>query len=336
MKNQPSLANVLESLNNPALHPTPHLLKNLSGLWGNDLAQFLQTWEQLPDARRAEVAKALADLWESTDDVSFEEIGQHLLKDAHPAVRQSAIALLNETEYNPSLLTTYLNLLEKDPSADVRFAVATNLQDLMYKYSLDELPQAQGQRMESILLNAYTNDNSTHVRLRILRVLGYSQRKEIPSLIQAAYTSDNEQKRLNSLYAMAYSGENKRWEKQVLTSLRSPESGDELEAAAYACGELRLSEAIPVISEFLEESEPESFPMLLWALGEIGGKAAKEALVAIQALYADDETMQQLVQDALDSADLQDGILNFGLMDLEDVLNGELDKLEDLGDDLDE
>jgi hypothetical protein len=330
MKNLPSLASVLENLNNPAVHPTPRLLKHLSGLWGNDLAQFLHTWEQLPDARRAEVAKALADLWESADDVSFEEIGRQLLKDPHSAVRQSAIALLNEAEYDSTLLNTYLNLLEKDPAADVRFAVATNLQDLMYQYSLDELPQTQGERMETALLNAYANETSAHVRLRVLRVLGYSQRKEIPSLIQAAYNSDDEQKRLNSLYAIAYSSENERWEQQVLASLRSPASDDELEAAAYACGELRLSESIPHIAEILEEIEPENAPMLLWALGEIGGKAAKQALIAFQALYADDETMQQLVQDALDSADLQEGILNFGLMDLEDVLNGELDDLGDL------
>ncbi len=87
--------------------------------------------------------------------------------------------------------------------------------------------------------------------------------------------------------------------------------------AARASGELEYKVAVPRLIELLEDVDREVQSAAITSLGQIGGKNAREALIAL--IEGDDEIAREVAQDALDELEFASGsqmlLYDMGLQD---------------------
>jgi hypothetical protein len=310
----------------------PSFLYRLSDLNETDLALLENSWDLIELSRRQGLMEDLAEMSRSDYLVSFAEVGQLAIKDPDPRVRLHAVRLLSEYEIN-QLIPTFLEMLEKDADIKVRAACATALGPFDYLGEIEELKASTLKRIEDRLLRVINGTDDQLVRRRALEAMGFSSRKEIPPLIEAAYHSDDDEWLVTALFAMGRSV-NSRWKPQVLEMLDHIIPAVRAEAAT-AAGELEISEAVSQLIELLDDSEAEVRCAAIWSLSQIGGEGVRDALVLFLEI-TEDKDEADLIEAALDNLSFTEDMNLFTLMDLdeiEDVLDGyELDDF-DLDDD---
>ncbi len=271
-------------------------LSELSDLDQARVDRLLQLWPNLTAPRRRELIEELGQLADMHFALTFEPINQFAIDDPDPVVRCIAIGNLWESE-DPSLAPRFINALLKDPHADVRAAAATALGHFVL---LGELGNISGEvltQVEDALLATSASDPQSEVRWRCIESLGYSSRSEVTALIQAAYDSGIEEPMRAALLAMGRSANNL-WNPQVLAELNSPSPLLRCEAAR-AAGELEIKEAVPTLIELLDDVADDVRIAAVWALGQLGGEQASQALSALLQT-SPDEDEAAWIQDALD------------------------------------
>src|SRR6266516_4150354 len=87
-----------------------------------------------------------------------------------------------------------------------------------------------------------------------------------------------------------------RWQQTVLDELDSDVPAMRYEAAR-AAGEMTLEDALPMLARMIDDSDLEVRLASVWALGQIGGKPAAEALLG--ALKSEDPVMREAAQEAM-------------------------------------
>jgi HEAT repeat protein len=112
----------------------------------------------------------------------------------------------------------------------------------------------------------------------------------------------------------------KPWGPNVFLELTSPIPSLRLEAAR-AAGELDLQEAIPSLIDLLEDVSDETRRAAIWSLGQLGGRAANEALLAALD-RSEDEDEIELIEDALGNLAFVDGTRDLLLFDYDDTEDG--------------
>ena len=152
------------------------------------------------------------------------------------------------------------------------------------------------------------------IRLRALESLGFSSRAELPSLIEAAYASMDEDERRSGVMAMGRSA-NERWVEAVVEQLHHP-SPLIREEAARAAGELEARVAVPALAELLDDPKDAVRRAAIWSLGLIGGKRAERSLLQLQRAQVYQEDLA-LIEDALDYLTFLSSTPEFLLMDLD-------------------
>jgi hypothetical protein len=118
--------------------------------------------------------------------------------------------------------------------------------------------------------------------------------------------------RLSAIVGMGRSCD-KRWKDLVLQELDSSSPAMRYEAA-WACGELALRQAVPILARLIHDPDRQVCNATIWALGQIGGPEAKQIL--IEAYDDADEDTRAAVDDALAEQALIEGDLDFLLYDL--------------------
>jgi HEAT repeat protein len=319
-----SLLDALLDLDTP-FHP--RFLYRLSDLDAFELGQLQETWDQLPQWRRLALMEDLQELGSADALLSFEAIGRYAVEDEDARVRQLSVHILREFE-GADLAEVFLQLLEEDTDELVRAAAAAALGRFVYLGEIDQLPKDKLHNLEERLLAAIRGDRVELVRRRALESIGYSGRQEVPSLIEAAFTSGDKEWMATSLLAMGRSAD-ERWEGSVLSMLdhRQPTLRAE---AARAAGELEISEAVPYLIDLIEDSSEEARTASIWALSQIGGEGAREALESLLARIDEDSELD-FVETALDNLAFTEGLQPFSLFDFpkEDYESTILDILED-------
>ncbi|HEC23571.1 MAG TPA: HEAT repeat domain-containing protein [Chloroflexi bacterium] len=296
------------------------LIYRLSEPMPEELALVQAEWGNVPVERRRLLMARLAEASEVAFDLDFSAIATFALQDPDAEVRKHAIETLWESEH-PALMRLFIELLQTDSDSRVRAAAAISLGRFVLAGELGTLPEATAREAEEALLCiCQAGEDALEVRRRALESLAFSGRAEVAPLIEEASRHDDLKMRASALLAMGRSAD-ERWGAQVLRALDSREAELRFEAA-HAAGELGLQPAIPRLVELAHEPDREIKEAAIWALGEIGGPDAEQALYALIEREAD-ESLIESIEDALSMAALMAGEfapLIFSLGDEEDDL----------------
>lgn len=292
----------------------PRYLRHFSDLEPAPLKQLMQAWPRVPTARKLSLLEDLELLAETDTITSFDNFARALLADPEPGVRVLAIRLLWECA-DIKLVPVYLKILNNDESEKARAAAATALGLFIYEGELEEIPAKILHDVESALLDATQNAESTLVCRRALEALGASSREEVPDLIEAAYHHKDPNWVVSALFAMGKSSD-LRWEKQVLSRLRSPDEDIRSEAIG-AAGELGLASAsATLLDQLADEEDVDMRHEIIWALSKIGGEGVRDQLEEMLDMESDDEEADFL-DEALENLAFTEELAKFDMFDFD-------------------
>jgi HEAT repeat protein len=316
-KNQDTpLESLLSDLANPEVPLRAALIYRLSEISSDDLNLLRVAWDTIPQVRKSLLMTRLAETSESNFEVDFTDVAQFALNDVDSEVREKAIEALWINE-DPAIMRRFIHILETDDSDVVRAAAAEALGRFILATELGDQAETVGREAEDALLHALTSgDEPLLVQRRALESLGYSGREEPDELILAAYDHPHMEMQASALFAMGRSADD-RWQRHVLRALDAQEPELQFEAAR-AAGELMLKQAAVRLSRLSQEpSDREIREAAIWALGEIGGSEAQTALMRL-ADQENDDDLQEVIDDAISSAQLAAGQLNGSLLEMDD------------------
>jgi HEAT repeat protein len=290
----------------------------LSDMEPGDLKQLKKAWPGVSPRRKHTLLEDLEDLAETDTLTSFDDLARTLLDDPDPKVRARSIRLLWECE-DAKLIPVYLDMLNNDDDLEVRAAAANALGQFVYLGELEKIPTELHHEIEDQLLAATSASNETLIRRRALESLGYSGRKEVIPLIEAAYLEKKTDWIVSALFAMGRSSD-KRWKKQVLAQVHSPDEEIRSEAI-HAAGELELESSRAVLLDILEDEEDLGVRReLIWALAKIGGEGVRAKLEELLEIEEDDEEAD-FIEEAIDTLSFTEDMGNFSLIDVDDEVD---------------
>lgn len=307
------LQQLLEALLDENQPVPPPDLAGFSDLDTRQADALASTWHRAPLQQRQAVVRELGQLAQDHIELDFDCVNQVALKDSDPEIRRQAIANLWECE-EAGLARHLLRLLEADPDPGVRARAAEALGRFVYLGEVNKLDHDLLHEIEEALLARIGPQADRQTRLRALESLGFSSRAELPSLIEAAYASRDEDERRSGVMAMGRSA-NERWVEAVVEQLHHP-SPLIREEAARAAGELEARVAVPALAELLDDPKDAVRRAAIWSLGLIGGKRAERSLLQLQRAQVYQEDLP-LIEDALDYLTFLSSTPEFLLMDLD-------------------
>jgi len=276
-------------------------LYSLSGITREALARFQQMWPGVEVSRRRLLISNLVELAELSFEVNFDPIFLVAMGDEDSEVRASAVDGLWEYE-DQALIGPLVHLLRVDAVPRVRAAAAMALGRFVLLGELEKIDRAPAMLAEEALLETLRDaEEDLEVRRRAVEAIAYSGEAGVRDIIEAAYYDEDEKMQASALFAMGRSAD-AYWRKLLIKELDSPNPELRFEAAR-ACGELEAQLAVAqLIRMSIDDPDREVQQAAVWALGRIGGRAAREAL---ETLYeSDDEVLSQAAADALDEIDL--------------------------------
>lgn len=262
----------------------------------NDVAAFAQSWINLPVERRRHVVQMLIDLSENNIELDFNALFRYLLNDEDAEVRALAIDGLWEDE-DLALVRPLIGFMRSDPDSRVRAAAADSLGRFMLLGEYGRLPPSPHGDLiyEALLATIHGTAEELDVRCRAVEALAYSSRERVRDVITAAYADEDEQMRASAVAAMGRSADTY-WRKTAARELDSPNPRMRFEAARTA-GELEDRSAVKRLIDLLDDPDREVQIVTITALGQIGGREAREALTRTAA--SDDDALRDLADDAL-------------------------------------
>jgi HEAT repeat protein len=310
---QKELTELLEQLRNQEGAYQFSRLYTLSDLSREQLVAFRTAWQTFATAQRRHLVRALVELAEASFQVNFDVIFRHCLEDPDDEVRAMAIEGLWENE-QVSLIGPLLAMLRADPSVQVRAAAASSLGRYVLAGELEQLePPIQSRLTTELLTTIHLAGESIDVRRRAIESVAYACTPEIVDVLETAYYDEDERMRISAIIGMGRSCD-KRWSSILLKELASNSVAMRYESA-LACGELMLRQAVPALIPLLDDADRQIRDATIWALGQIGGSLAKQALLA--AYEEADEDTRAALEEALAEQALFEGGHDFVLYEME-------------------
>jgi HEAT repeat protein len=247
----------------------------LSMLEGADLARFHAEWAKLPAGARARLIRALHGAAEQRLRLDFSALNLLALDDADPLVRLAGIQSTIE-DRSQALLQKLLNLVQSDPSTEVRWAAADDLARFTLRAEVEDLDAESISRLRAILQEVVRDENQAPgVRGSALAALGYLSDTETAQ--DLAFGFSDPVLRLGAIRAMGRSAD-PRWTDRLMPVLGSDDP-DMRREAARALGEIEDERAATSLVEVVDDPDPEVRLAVIEALGRIGGEGAREALL---------------------------------------------------------
>jgi HEAT repeat protein len=280
----------------------------LSDLDSELIQEFMQAWDSMEPGRRRTLVKKLGELADHHVELTYESINQIVLDDGDEEVRRIAIRNLWESD-DPALVDKFIRALS-DPADGVRAAAADALGHFVYLGEMEEIPPDMHVLIEESLLRTIRDEASPDARCNAIQSAGYSSSKEAEDAIHIAFRSSDEKMKTSAIIAMGRSA-NKAWGDTVIGELHSRRE------AACSAGELELRAALEPLTELLDDVDQEVRLKSIWALGQIGGDASREAL---ETLFEneDDETVLSAIEDSMDHIAFLEGTRDLLFFDVDD------------------
>jgi HEAT repeat protein len=268
--------------------------------------RFEAAWLELPERTRVEAINALSGLAEASIERNFDRVLEIAIRrDPNPAVRQLAVAASSERE-DQAYARMLLELVERDPSIDVRAAAAGGLAlfcDLAVAGSADAYGALGDEIHER--LSGIIGDREEHPLVRgkaLESIAAFGSEPLIAGEIEGSLHADDESLRASSLIAMGRTCD-RRWLGDLLQELRS-EDVVLRRAAAIACGRMGEADAIVSLGTVARDDDPEVRRAAIWSIGTIGGSAAATTLRKLRDVADDKE--RSLIDAAMNEAELGD------------------------------
>lgn len=283
-----------------------HDLQALSDLSRSEARQLASIWPSIPESTRLSVLRELSQAAEDNVLYLFGRVFRIGLTDPSPVARQISISGLWEDE-GSDLIDPLLEMMQNDPSVDVRGEAASALARFAELATVDELAESTAERVRDALFEAaQASEQADHVRRRALESVAiFGGSSGVNELIDDAFNSDDSAIRASAIYAMGRSLD-RRWLGTVIGEFESDDAQIRYEAAR-ASGELGHIDAVSGLSDLVLDRDVEVRHAAVGALGKIGGPGAIRVLRA----YAEScpPADRELVEDALAEAQLLDNSL---------------------------
>jgi HEAT repeat protein len=299
-----SIQKTIEMLRDSETTITAEAIRSLSDLSAAEMLILASQWESIPAERRQTLITRLGELSETNFDLNFSTVARHALTDSDEQVRVAAIEALWYDE-EPVLLRYLIEMAKNDESDEVRAESISAIGRFILLGELGKIGTTQSREAQDLAIRIYNDvDEPIAVRRRAIEALGNCTRAGVSDLIQEAYDADDVAMKASAVHAMGRSCDED-WSDVILEELRSDEPELRYEAAR-AAGELELKEAIPTLSVLLEDPDREIRENAVWALGEIGGNAARHLLenALERAQVEGDDELSEAIEEALETSSL--------------------------------
>ncbi|MBN1936242.1 MAG: HEAT repeat domain-containing protein [Anaerolineae bacterium] len=294
--------------------PPDDAVRRLSNLIGDEFDQFTRTWAQLSADQRCTLVARMVEAVEADLELDFAQIFTLGLQDAEARVRASCIEGLWEVE-DIRLIRPLIRLMRSDDAALVREAAATSLSRFALLAELGKLqPHLADLIWDALWQTIHDTGEDLDVRRRAIESIAYFDRRQVRSIIEQAYQHEEPRMRISAIFAMGRSADDD-WSNTIIDELDSNDVEMRFEAVR-ACGALRLSETVGMLSRIVADPDAEVKLMAVWALGQIGGPEARRVL---EICYEQgNEALQDAADEAMAEMDFMQGSLDFAMYDFDD------------------
>ncbi len=328
-KNKVPFSQIIESLLDTSKSFPPMFLHRFSDLNQEDHNTLTAVWHKIDVQRRVNLMEALEELYERDTIVQFTEVCHAAVRDSHPLVRSAAIRLLSE-EPKISHARIFMRLAEKDSEPIVRAEAVAALGQFIFLGELEKIPAEIKESIETLLLNILGGKEEALIRRQALESLGYSEKSEVPALIEKAYNDKEIAWVASALVAMGRSMDS-RWEKYILQNLTAPDPEISFEAIR-AAGHMELQSArnklLKMLNDF-DELEEDIQEAIIWSLSEIGGEGVRRKLESLLSKTEDGEA-SDFIETALENLEFTEGFKLEDLFDINVLAQQELNTIVDL------
>ena len=303
IREKPSLADVQTALRGGADSDSfalaPAIVYGLSEPTPSDIHALTPLWRELPDQYKAHALRQLLEASEADFELSFNEIALLSLEDESSLARAVAVDLL-WTDDSPATLRLIMERIRRDASAQVRVQALLALARFILLGEYEDIPAADAESARQLALDIYADSREAlHIRCRALEAIGNSSHPALESMIREAYAAGVHDMKRSAIVAMGRSC-SPVWRDILLEELDSADDEIVFEAA-QACGHIQLKESIEKLRRLCLSDDREIQLMAIWALGEIGGQRAYQALCDLED-ETDDPELQEALDDAVDAA----------------------------------
>ncbi|HEY1011282.1 MAG TPA: HEAT repeat domain-containing protein, partial [Herpetosiphonaceae bacterium] len=254
-------------------------LKALSDLDEDGVDLLGAEWRAIEPSHRRAVAQAMQELGEASPELDFREAFVSFLGDEDPQVRTAALKGLWE-DTRRSTLRKLLAAMAGDPDEGAREAAATTLGAWTLQIAEGRLDQRISDEIEQAIFAIYSDQKTPlTVRRRALEALGYlGEQPAIAAAIDEAHRSPDELWQQSAIFAMGRSGQT-RWRAAIKQALGHGSPAMRYEAAR-AVGELgdQGRPLLQTMAPLVADHDTEVSLAAIWALGQVGGTAARRML----------------------------------------------------------
>lgn len=302
----------LEELSDPERPLVSSKLISLSNMDQDEQAAFRNAWLLMSTDRRLAIASTLVLLAEDNVELNFDHVFRIGLEDEAPLVKVKSIEGLFEYE-NRDLIAPLVRLLRQDVEETVRSAAATALGRFAVLAELQKLRPEDAKRVEEALLSVIDDEDETlEVKRHSVEAVAPICAPRVNQVILEAYRSHDLPMKVSAVFAMGRNCQ-PRWLPTLLKELESSEPVLRYEAVV-ASGEMatEAAAAVPRLIALAHDQDTEVQMAALKALGQIGGKEAKQALRSF--LKDKDERVQVLATQALEELMVEEAPLNFNTL----------------------
>ncbi len=302
-----TLEHIMAELSDPNGQIRHTDLVHLSGLSRVEVMDVISSWANISSERRLELLDKMAELLDDNIELDFAALFRACLRDQDAAVRASAARGLWDSD-DRIVIRPLVDLLSKDPSAEVRAAAATTLGKFAEMAEDGKLIKRDRQRISDSLMAVIDNpDEESETRRRAIEAIAPISSARVRETILQSYNDENPQMKQSAIYAMGRSSDS-RWLSTVLSEIGHHDAATRYEAT-IACGYLGDDETVPHLINMLNDADSQVQLAAVLSLGNIGGELAKRALT--QAMKRGDPAVEEAAEQALASIEFEEDPLGF-------------------------
>jgi HEAT repeat protein len=248
---------------------------SLSMLEGADLSRFRDVWAKLPAGARARLLVALHGAAENRLRLDFSALNHQALDDEDRQVRLAGLRSTIEDQ-SPKLLRKLLDLVQSDPSPEVRLAAVEDLARFTLLGELENLGDETLSQLRAVLQEVMRDEDQVPlVRASALAALGYFSDTETAQDLASGFSDPI--LRIGAIRGMGRNAD-PRWTDRLMPVLGSDDPQMRREAAR-ALGEIEDERSATPLVEIVDDPDPDVRLAVIDALGHIGGEEAREALL---------------------------------------------------------